>query len=274
MSACCGSKLLSMASLISKVQNLALRFGVALSTKQNVATVTDLLSMVWPSKTAIPLIRIGSESQADGGYLVPDDLEGIDRIYSPGVAQTMEFEKHFLAKGIPCELIDGSVDGAPESHAHARFQKLWLAADTGPGRISLDDWVNESSSQNDELALQIDIEGAEYECLLATSDQTLARFRFIVLELHDLRSAFTRSGLILLKSLLRKLKATHEIVHLHPNNCCGGVFEGDVVWPEVLELTLIRKDRVTKILGPAELPHHLDRDNTSNPPLVLKLPSS
>lgn len=108
---------------------------------------------------------------------------------------------------------------------------------------------------------------------MATSDETLLRFRFIVLELHDLRSAFTRSGLTLLKSLIRKLKASHEIVHLHPNNCCGGVFERELVWPEVLELTLIRKDRISKDLGLAELPHLLDRDNTKNPPLVLKLPS-
>jgi hypothetical protein len=262
-----------MSKLISRVQNLALRFGVSIAKRQNMATVADLLNLVWPSKTEIPLVRIGSESQADGGYLVPDDLEGIDRIYSPGVAQTMEFEKHFLAKGVPCELIDGSVDSAPENHLNARFQKLWLAADTGPGRISLDDWVNESSRPNEELALQIDIEGSEYECLLATSDQTLAKFRFIVLELHDLRSAFTRSGLTLIQSLVRKLKATHEIVHLHPNNCCGGVFDGDLVWPEVLELTLIRKDRISEMISPVELPHPLDRDNTPNPPLLLKLPS-
>lgn len=101
----------------------------------------------------------------------------------------------------------------------------------------------------------------------------MLRFRFIVLELHDLRSAFTRSGLILLKSLIRKMKATHEIVHVPPNNCCGGVFEGELIWPEVLEMTLIRKDRIVKILGPAELPHPLDRDNTLNPSIVLKLPS-
>ena len=262
-----------MSKWIRIVQNLALRFGVFLSTKQNVATVADLLNLVWPSKTDVPLVRIGSDSEADGGYLVPDDLEGIDRLYSPGVAQTMEFEKYFLARGIPCELIDGSVDGAPERHVNVRFQKLWLAADSAAGRVSLEDWVKESSRQNEELALQIDIEGSEYECLLATSDETLLRFRFIVLELHDLRSAFTRSGLTLLKSLIRKLKASHEIVHLHPNNCCEGVFEGELVWPEVLELTLIRKDRVSKYLGLAELPHPLDRDNTTNPPLVLKLPS-
>ena len=262
-----------MSKLIRGLQNLALRLGVFLSTKQNVATVADLLNLVWPSKTDIPLVRVGSDSEADGGYLVPDDLEGIDRLYSPGVAESMEFEKHFLAKGVPCELIDGSVDSAPENHVNARFQKLWLAADSAADRVSLKDWVNESSRQNEELGLQIDIEGSEYECLLSASDETLLRFRFIVLELHDLRSAFTRSGLTLLKSLIRKLKVTHEIVHLHPNNCCGAVFEEELVWPEVLELTLIRKDRISKFLGLAELPHPLDRDNTPNPPLVLKRPS-
>jgi hypothetical protein len=262
-----------MSKLIRRTQNLLLKIGISISTKQTSTTVNDLLKLVWPIKTDLPLIRIGSQSRADGGYLVPDDLEGINRLYSPGVSKTMEFEKYFLAKGIPCELIDGSVDGAPETHVNARFQKLWLAAESAPGRTSLDDWVSESSGENEELALQIDIEGSEYECLLAASDETLMRFRFIVLEVHDLRSAFTRSGLALLNSLLRKLKASHEIVHLHPNNCCGGVFERELVWPDVLELTFIRKDRISETMGPAELPHPLDRDNTPNPPLVLKSPN-
>lgn len=261
-----------MFTLITKIQNLALKYGVALSAKQNEATVADLLSLVWPIKTDLTLVRIGSRIQADGGYLVPDDLMGIDRVYSPGVAQTMEFEKHFLNMDIPCELIDGSVEDAPESFEKVRFQKLWLAADTATGRVSLDDWVESTSSKNEELALQIDIEGGEYESLLATSQATLKRFRFIVLELHDLRSAFTRSGITLLKLLLRKLKVTHEIIHLHPNNCCGGVRDGELIWPEVLELTLVRKDRISKVFGPAELPHKLDRDNTSNTSIVLKAP--
>lgn len=176
-------------------------------------------------------MRIGAEIQADGGYLVPDDPEGINRIYPPGVADTMDFERHFIGRGIPFELIDGSKESSPETHANARFQKLWLAADSVQDCISLEDWVNESSRQDEELALWIDIEGGEYECLLSTSVATLTRFRFIVLELHDLRSAFTRSGLTLLKSLIRKSRVTHQIVHVHPNNRCGGVVDGELVWP-------------------------------------------
>ena len=36
------------------------------------------------------------------------------------------------------------------------------------------------------LLLQMDIEGAEYRNILATYDETLARFRVIVLEVHGL----------------------------------------------------------------------------------------
>ena len=40
----------------------------------------------------VPLVRIGGEG--DGGYLLPDDLKGIRKCFSPGVSTTAEFEKH------------------------------------------------------------------------------------------------------------------------------------------------------------------------------------
>jgi len=51
-----------------------------------------------------------------------------------------------------------------------------------------------------------------------------------------------------------KLLRHFQVVHLHANNCCG-VFEiDDLVLPRVLEVTLLRRDRVREDRGPALLP--------------------
>lgn len=169
-------------------------------------------------------------------------------------------------------MVDGSVGGPPQDHPLANFQSLWLAGQTLDGTISLDDWVKDNSDPDEDLILQMDIEGSEYEVILSTSSTTIQRFRIIVLELHDLRSALSRTGLILFTLLMAKLGESHTIVHAHPNNCCLGVKNSGLVWPDVLELTLVNKSRITSAFGPAVLPHALDRDNTENPPLHLKSP--
>jgi hypothetical protein len=58
------------------------------------------------------LIRVGYDN--DGGYLVPDDLEGIAACFSPGVGDRAFFETDLLDRfNIPSYLADKSVDGPP-----------------------------------------------------------------------------------------------------------------------------------------------------------------
>jgi hypothetical protein len=47
---------------------------------------------------------------------------------------------------------------------------------------------------------------------------------------------------------LMALRQNHSVVHLHPNNCCGTTKVGSTgaAIPNVLELTLLRKDRLRR----------------------------
>jgi hypothetical protein len=249
-------------NVLRKMKLFLMARGIYLSIRKPVK-ISELLQQIWPVRTEHELVRIGGATCNDGAYLLPDDLVGIDRVSSPGVASSVEFEKHFLAQGIPCELIDGSIDAAPESHDLITFQKKWLSTETLGDSISLTDWVQDRSLPNDELLLQMDIEGAEFECLLTTDRLILNRFRIIVLELHELTSALLQSNSRLFIILMRKLLMTHVVVHAHANNCCLPAKRGNLIWPNVLELTLLRRDRISHISGPADLPHALDRDNTN-----------
>ena len=92
---------------------------------------------VSPVATEHQLVRIGGS--ADGGYLVPDDLAGISALFSPGVADTADFESVFAARGVPCFLADYSVDAPPVSSPLFHFEKKYLGAYRGyqrrPGRL-------------------------------------------------------------------------------------------------------------------------------------------
>lgn len=60
----------------------------------------------------------------DGGYLIPDDLEGISACFSPGVDDRATFETSLIARGIPCFLADASVDKAPIDGDMIHFTKV------------------------------------------------------------------------------------------------------------------------------------------------------
>lgn len=59
---------------------------------------------------------------------MPNDLDGLHGIFSPGVDKTANFERNFATRGVPCFLIDGSVDGPLFSHPNLDFEKSGYAA--------------------------------------------------------------------------------------------------------------------------------------------------
>ncbi len=217
------------------------------------------MRMVRPQATEHPLIRIGGES--DGGYLVPDDLGGISALFSPGVAETADFEVDFARRNVPCYLADYSVEAPPVSSPLFHFEKKFLGPRTEGITMTLDDWVARHAPAGDDLMLQMDIEGAEYGVLLSTDQATLRRFRIIVIELHALHEIWQPKGLELISLMFAKLLTHFDVVHAHPNNCLPPEGYGDLLVPPVMELTLLRKDRSKKREPVSQFPHALDRVN-------------
>lgn len=241
-----------------------------------------VIEILLPKPSPFPLIRIGGT--ADGAYLVPDDLSEIRGCFSPGVNNFKSFEDELVSKyGIPCHLCDPSSDPAnfrtPLIEEMQTFKKAWLKGQSGADSISLSDWVFElAPTQDHDLMIQMDIEGGEYECLLAADESLLRRFRIVVLELHRLSGAKDpRSFEVQLEPLLRKIDRIFVCVHAHPNNCCGDYLLPGTEFriPNVLEVTFLRRDRfylsnnIKRYLP--MLPHPLDisRNVQSLPPLFL-----
>ena len=234
--------------------------------------IREFVTSFKPINTDYPLIRIGSPY--DGGYLIPDDIQGIKACFSPGVSNNASFELHLAQRGIPCYLADYSVDTPPCTHPLIHFDRRFLGPKTVGNFLSLSDWISLSEQHHGDLLLQMDIEGAEYNVLTSLNLSTLKRFRIIVLELHGLgQLASLKTGLFDTKKLIRcaKLLSRHfYTVHLHPNNVSALTTVGKYELPDYLEVTLIRKDRVRSRSYAKAFPHQLDAPNIpSIPDLVL-----
>ena len=214
------------------------------------------------------MIRLGPKG--DGGYLVPDDLTGIEAIFSPGVEQVSGFEKDCADLGMKVFLADKSVDKPAESHELFDFTEKYIGAVTNDEFMTMDDWVGSSLTEDQsDLLLQIDIEGAEYETFFRMSDNLIQRFRIIVAEFHYLDQLRSLPFFLLASRVFDKILQTHTCVHIHPNNCCGSMLKDGIDIPAVAEFTFLRSDRIRNPSYASVFPHPLDCDNTDKPPLTL-----
>ena len=252
--------------VIRIAQRLLGVIGLSVSKTVSRAHLISLIQRVSPVSSPFPLVRVGGSS--DGGYLLPDDLNGISACFSPGVALSATFEIGLAERSIPSYMVDYSVDGPPVANKMFHFEKLFLAANTdGDKYIRLEDWVNANVSDAGDLLLQMDIEGSEWSVLLDTPDQILKRFRIMVIEFHTLEEMMTSTlGVEVFSTILDKLSRSFEIVHLHANNAVGvHKYKGQMI-PRVLEVTFLRSDRFnlsTERL-PTIFPHPLDQPNVTN----------
>lgn len=206
----------------------------------------------------------------DGGYLVPDDMAGLDACFSPGVSSISGFELDCAERGMQVFMADRSVDRPADEHDNFHFIKKYIGATHDDGFVTVDEWVALSIAMTDtELLLQIDIEGFEYEVFLSATEALMQRFRIIVAEFHGLEQLWSRPYFNIARRAFDKIGQTHRCVHLHPNNCCGQMRKGGLTIPRMMEMTFLRRDRLGESVYVTDFPHPLDADNTPNRPMVL-----
>jgi hypothetical protein len=265
----------------AKILNKLIEYGFYLAkADSSKEKLIEFINLLKPIDIGLPLIRIGSLN--DGGYLVPDDLEGITTLLSPGVSTNSDFEYEFAERGIKCFLADFSVNKPAMEHSNFFFFKKFISSksDDEGKFLSLNDFFHlaqtnmlENGYLLDELdyVLSMDIEGDEIDVLLNISDDVLDKFRIIVIELHGLQRVFHEPLLVLYKSLINKLLKRFCICHIHPNNGFIPVTYNGVDIPPLLEITFINRKRLNlnKITF-AQLPHKLDNKTVlKNPEVVL-----
>jgi len=244
------------------------RTGYHVADRTELDDVRSFLRALRPIDGGCELIRLGPDG--DGGYLVPDDLAGIEYAFSPGVSTESGFEAALVARGQRVFLADHSVDGPAEANPGFSFEKKFVGGITDDTYITLEQWKNASIGTYDgDLLMQMDIEGGEYEALLACPVALLAQFRIMVIEFHYLHELLNKRYFELVSRAFKKLLQTHSVVHIHPNNCCGAVKADGLELPRIAEFTLQRNDRLKQHVYCHTFPHVLDHNNTRKATLVL-----
>jgi hypothetical protein len=244
------------------IKELFLKFKVAFSRATNSSDLDFFFNRIRPLTSSIELVRIGGIN--DAGYLVPNDFKNIKYCFSPGVSIEAYFENELAEKyNIKSFMADFSVDQSPILNDKLEFKKIFIGYENKPGFQSLQNWISESIGELDEdMILQMDIEGGEYNVLIETSNEELEKFRILIIEFHFFDQIYSRPGFELVSACFYKLLKSFNIVHIHPNNCSALVKFGNYSVPPVIEFTFHRKDRAQFFKSESlSFPHSLDKDN-------------
>lgn len=234
--------------------------GLNLTPQTDLSKVLALIRKLRPQDCGRNLIRLGGP--ADGGYLIPDDLDGIEYCFSPGVGARSEFENHLADRGIKSFLADYSIETPPSLRPELTFDRKHLGSRNNEELFTLAAWKKMYlQDYSGDLLLQMDIEGAEYEVILNAPEDLLSQFRILVIEFHHLHRLFDPFCFALISSCFEKLLASFHVVHIHPNNQGAVVGRGEIEVPEILEFTFLNRKRAGAVEPQRVIPNELDARN-------------
>ena len=138
------------------LRQLFLTSGKAISDATDINDLERFIEKLKPKPVGKKLIRIGGEG--DGGYLLPNDLSGIDTCFSPGVDITSTFEEELAdSYDIRSFMVDYSVEKPAIKNKLFHFDKKFLGNKNDKKFIRLEDWVITNSKESSDLLLQMDI---------------------------------------------------------------------------------------------------------------------
>ena len=230
-------------------------FNMYVEKKSSKKNISKILKKLLPYQIDKELIRLGEKN--DGGYLVPNDFEGIDKNYSAGVGFLTQFEKDLEEKYlIESNMLDFNEIEKVILPSKASFLKKKLGLVSINQEISINDWIIQTDK---DIILKLDIEGDEYGSLIDISEENLKKVRILVIEFHDLRNLRNNLFLKLFDKVINKLDNYFYVCHLHINNISKIKNIGSYEVPDMVEMTFIRKDRVKNFSSKLSvLPHKLD----------------
>jgi hypothetical protein len=180
----------------------------------------------------------------DGGYVVLDDLDGVSAALSLGVGPDVSWDLEMAARGKFVYQYDHTVDSYRPASDLFIFRKRRVGAVDDDARVSLDTVLKECMGDgHTDLILKMDIESDEWAVLDAVDSRLLQHCRQLVCEFHDLSKLAEVGFSELAHRCFEKLSDTFFVCHVHGNNWGGMRNVGNVVFPDVLEITFANRRR-------------------------------
>lgn len=184
-------------------------------------------------------IRIGRKY--DGGYVMCDDFEQHGIAYSFGINDDVSWDLDMAQRGYEIYQYDHTIDKLPIENAKFHFYRTGLA-----DSISHEDCVktleeiltDNKHTQEENMILKMDVEGAELGCFEITPSEIIAQFDQIVLEMHG---QFFKEHIDRFIAIAQKISATHDVIHVHGNNNGLVYFKDHIAYPCAIEVTFVKR---------------------------------
>jgi len=215
-----------------------------------------------------PKIRVGRPF--DGGYIMIDSFDGVEAAYSLGINDDVSWDLDMSLRDIDIFQYDHTIESLPAENPRFHWEKLGIAASSSEVMRSISDLIKTNGHQDSSnLVLKCDIECAEWDVLRHIPNAVLSKFSQIVLELHDIRR-LGNPGDDNARQAVVNLTNSHHVVHVHGNNFGGVGVIGGICLPNVIELTLLRKDMGQFTASQSTFPTPMDMPcNSSHADLYL-----
>ena len=217
-------------------------FGFKLTRLTSELEVRNILELLRPRQFLGELVRIGPIS--DGGYVVPSKIGNVDYLISPGSNHQWDFEKEFFEKfQVPSIIVDKINKKPSDLSAPHKYIDSWIGSSNLPGVQTLSSVIDRQLGILENFVLQMDIEGMEYESILAIEDSHLKRAQILIIEIHYLENLLNPEFIkYIFEPFLRKISQHHEIVFLNGNTYNDVIKFGKLQWPRVIEITALKRD--------------------------------
>ena len=225
--------------------------------------VRRVLRLIQP-RTVEGVAKLRCGRANDGGYVMLDDLQGVQAAISAGINDDVSWDLDMAERGIAVHQYDHTIAALPQTHPRFHFEPLRIAPADGPGAVSLATLLRERrAAGEEELILKVDIEGAEWAAFGATEADLLGLCRQVVCEFHTLHRLAEEGFATAAEACFSRFaEAGFFVAHVHGNNCGDFVNVGNVAFPETLEVLFANRRRYRPVADGVELfPTSLDMPN-------------
>jgi hypothetical protein len=244
----------------NKVQNLGYQ------------TLLKVLYLLRPKSVGdTNMIRIGPKGE--GGYVIYNNINTIDKLISIGVAKDTAFEEDFLRHSNinpKAHLFDHTDRPVRHLPTGIIFHSLGLGRVDDPEKnlLSLETISQNYLEQGEKCLLKVDIDESEYSTFPFVSPETFSRFEQIILELHSISEDKILNGDI--NSVIKNITENFFVIHIHPNSFEPWINVFGICLPKVVEITFLNKKYTNLICNEISIfPSKLDYPNKLGLEMIL-----
>ena len=161
-------------------------------------------------------------------------------MHSFGISSDVSFEKELADKNIDIFMYDHTINKLPFNNSKFHWKKIGLCGKNNSKKNmnTLPELIKENGhSKEENMILKFDIESYEWEVLQDLPINIMKKFKYIVGEFH-----LYEKDELKYYNIFKKIKLTHQIFHIHCNNCGEIINLNKFKICKLLEISFIQKE--------------------------------